>query len=456
MLAQFSEHINTYFSFLKNEKLLIAISGGVDSVVLTHLLNQLNCTILLAHCNFRLRGKDADQDEVFVKQLAKQLQVPVFTKSFETEKFAKQEKLSIQLAARKLRYNWFDELIKEHKLEYILTAHHADDNLETFLINTIRGTGLDGLTGIPEKNENIIRPLLPFSREQIEKYAKVNNIAWREDSSNAETKYLRNKIRHDVIPILKELNPSLLTSFGQTIENLKESRQIINDRIEEVFSNVISSNSKEECPPERSRRVILEKAKIQKINIKKLKELNNPKTYLYELLKNFGFTEWNDITDLLEAQSGKQVLSKTHRLVKDRDFLLLTNLLPVKVEEKEYKIAEKNEYLEADDFKLRLTHPKTQHSALSTQHLIYLDKDKLKFPLTVRKWKNGDYFYPLGMQGKKKLSKFFKDEKMSLLDKEKIWLLCSENQIVWVIGKRLDNRYKITNTTTNILKIETV
>ena len=442
MLARFSKHINTHFSFLKDKKLLIAISSGIDSVVLTQLLHQLNFTISLAHCNFCLRGKDADQDEIFVKQLGKQLETPVFTKSFETEGTAKTEKLSIQMMARKLRYDWFDELVKEHKLDYIVTAHHADDNLETFLINTIRGTGLDGLTGIPEKNENIIRPLLPFSREQIEGYAKEKEITWREDSSNAETNYLRNKIRHDVIPTLKKLNPNLLTTFGQTIENLKGSRQIIDDSIEIISTRV----------------VIPAKAGIQKINIKKLKKLNNPKAYLYELLKDYGFTEWNDVADLLDVQSGKQVISKTHRLLKDRDFLLLTELHSKKIEEKEYKITDKDEDFQIDNFKIRLTYPKIQHnpesSGLNTQYSIHLDKDKLKFPLIVRKWKNGDYFYPLGMQGKKKLSKFFKDEKMSILDKEKIWLLCSENNIVWIIGKRLDERYKIKDTTTNILKTE--
>lgn len=437
MLTQFSEHINTQFSFLKDKKLLIAISGGIDSVMLTHLLSQLNFTISLAHCNFRLRGKDADLDEIFVKNLAKQLQVSVFTKSFKTETIAKQEKLSIQLAARKLRYDWFDELIKEHKLDYILTAHHADDNLETFLINTIRGTGLDGLTGIPKKNKNIIRPLLPFSREQIENYAKENNIAWREDSTNAETKYLRNKIRHDVIPTLKELNPSLLTSFNQTIENLKGSRQIIDDSIEKISDEV----------------VIPAEAGIQKFNIENLKKLENPKAYLYELLKEYGFTEWNDVTDLLDTQSGKQVVSKTHRLVKDRAFLLLTELSKEKLEQT-FSVSESDIELKMQDFKLKLSSVKTRNPKLETQNIVYTDKDKLKFSLTVRKWKNGDYFYPLGMQGKKRLSKFFKDEKMSLLQKEKIWLLCSANQIVWVIGKRLDDRYKITDTTTNILKIE--
>jgi len=444
LLAQFSKHINTQFSFLKDKKLLVAISGGVDSVVLTHLLSQLNFSISLAHCNFRLRGKDADQDEVFVKELANQLTIPVFTTSFETEKVAKQEKLSIQVTARNLRYDWFDKIIEENKLDFLLTAHHADDNLETFLINTIRGTGLDGLTGIPEKNENIIRPLLPFSREQIENYAKENNIVWREDSSNIETKYLRNKIRHEVIPILKELNPGLLSSFAKTQENLIGSRQIIDDLIAKVKNTT----------------VIPAQAGIQKINIAKLKEYNKPKAYLYELLKTYNFTEWNDVVNLLDGQSGKQILSETHKLIKDRDFLLLTELHSEKTEQNTYVLNENDTFFENAELKLKLTTQNITNSVLNTLPKIHdsilIDRDKLKFPLTVRKWEKGDYFYPFGMRGKKKLSKFFKDEKISILEKEKIWLLCSEEQIVWVIGKRLDDRFKITDTTKNILKIEII
>jgi len=442
LLTNFSEHINSRFSFLKDKKLLIAVSGGVDSVVLTYLLYQLNFKISLAHCNFRLRGKDSDQDEIFVKELAKQLEVPVFTTSFETEKVAKQEKLSIQVAARKLRYKWFDKIIIENNLDFLLTAHHTDDNLETFLINTIRGTGLEGLTGIPEKNEYIIRPLLPFSREQIEKYAKDNALKWREDSSNIETKYLRNKIRHAIIPILKELNPGILSSFTKTIENLTGSRQIIDDVITGVKNTV----------------VIPAQAGIQKINIAKLKQYNNPKAYLYELLKEYSFTEWNDVVSLLDGQSGKQVLSDTHRLIKDRDFLLLTKLHSAKTEQNLYVLNENDTVFENSEVKLKLTNQNISNSVLNTppkfQDSILIDRDKLKFPLTVRKWEKGDYFYPFGMQGKKKLSKFFKDEKISILQKEKIWLLCSEDQIVWVIGKRLDDRFKITDTTKNILKIE--
>lgn len=440
MLATFTEHINTNFSFLKNKKLLVAISGGIDSVVLIHLLNHLNFDISLAHCNFQLRGEDSDQDEKFVTKLADQLQLTIFTNSFATTEFAKKEKLSIQLAARKLRYDWFDIILKENKLDYILTAHHADDSLETFLINMIRGTGLDGLTGIPERNENIFRLLLPFTREQIEKYAEDNTIVWRDDSSNVETKYVRNKIRHDVIPVLKELNPSLLTSFNKTLHNLKGSRQIIKDSIENLKGRVI----------------IPAGVGIQKIDIEILKEFNNPQAYLYELLNEFGFTEWNDIADLLEAQSGKQIVSSSHRIVKDRDFLLLTDIDSARIKEKEkiYEVFENDRFVEVEDFKLEFSDVKTISIEGKTQNVAFIDRDKLKFPLIVRKWKNGDYFYPSGMQGKKKLSNFFVDNKMSVLQKEKIWLLCSANEIIWVIGKRLDDRYKAIVTTHNILKIE--
>ena len=440
MLAPFTEHINTNFSFLKNKKLLVAISGGIDSVVLIYLLNQVNFDISLAHCNFQLRGEDSDQDEKFVKKLAGQLQLPIFTKSFATTEFAKKEKLSIQLAARTLRYDWFRAILKENKLDHILTAHHADDSLETFLINMIRGTGLDGLTGIPERNENILRLLLPFTREQIEKFAEDNTIVWRDDNSNVEKKYVRNKIRHDVIPVLKELNPSLLTSFNKTLQNLKGSRQIIEDSIENIKGIVI-------IPTESG---------IQKIDIEKLKEFNSPQAYLYELLNDFGFTEWNDIVDLLEAQSGKQIISNTHRLVKDRNFLLLTDRDSTRIKEKEkiYEVFEKDRIVEIEDFKLEVSYVKTVRIEGKTQNVAFIDRDKLKFPLIVRKWKNGDYFYPSGMQGKKKLSKFFIDNKMSVLQKKKIWLLCSANEIIWIIGKRLDDRYKAIVTTQNILKIE--
>ena len=437
MLAQFSQHINNHFSFLKDKKLLIAISAGIDSVVLSHLLHSFKFNISLAHCNFQLRGMESDKDEAFVKKLAEDLNVPIFTQSFETSSYAKKQKLSIQLAARELRYKWFEEVLRINGLDFVLTAHHADDDLETFLINTARGTGLDGLTGIPMRNGNILRPFLPFSRSQIEKYAKDNGIVWREDHTNLETNYLRNKIRHKIIPVLKEINPALLASFKTTLENLKGSRQIIDDKISELSNDLVIKDGNK-----------------LKLDIDQLTKLSNPKAYLFELLKPYGFTEWNDVRDLLDAQSGKKIRSSTHQLVKDRKYLLLAAYFEDDKNKGVYKVKKGDLYFHEEDIKMKFTYLTKTHTTINNKNVAFLDLGNLKFPLTVRKWEKGDYFYPLGMKGKKKLSKYFKDEKISILDKEKIWLLCSEDKVAWVVGKRLDNRFRITDKTKNILKIE--
>ncbi|WP_452229076.1 tRNA lysidine(34) synthetase TilS [Lacinutrix sp. MEBiC02404] len=432
----FKEHINQNLPFLQESKLLIAISGGLDSVVLTHLCHRANLNFALAHCNFNLRGNESDGDQDFVLQLAEDLQVEVFTQSFDTNTFAETNRVSTQMAARELRYDWFEALCEQLQFDYILTAHHADDNLETFLINLTRGTGLDGLTGIPEVNENVVRPLLKCTREEIENFAKSNNFKWREDSSNASTKYLRNKLRHDVIPVLKEMNSELLQNFETTQNNLQDSKSIIEDAIIGVQKKVVSVEDG-----------------IIKFDIKKLQKLSNSKAYLFELLKEFGFTAWNDVYHLLDAQSGKQVFSNTHRLLKDRAYLLLTE-----VDSNVASSAVERLFIEENTKKLKTDLGVLffdEADAILGKHtnVSFVDKDLLKFPLSVRKWKKGDYFYPLGMQGKKKLSKFFKDEKYSLVEKEKTFVLCSGEDIVWVINKRGDNRYKVTEKTENILKI---
>ena len=441
MLLDFQKHIDTYFSFLKNKKILVAVSGGVDSVVLTHLLNKLNFNIALAHCNFRLRGKASDLEEAFVQDLTNKLQLSFFVTSFKTKDYAVKNNLSIQMAARDLRYAWFNEIIKTHAFDYLLTAHHADDNLETFLINLSRGTGLDGLTGIPAVNNQTIRPLLPFTKKEIETYANNNNLSWREDLSNTETKYLRNKLRHDVIPLLKEINPNLLESFAKTVEHLKGSKQIVQDRIDGIKKDVT-----------------IESDKNLKFKIQNLKSLSNPKAYLFELLNIYGFTQWDDVLNLLEAQSGKQVYSKTHRLIKDRDYLILDKIKN-KNQPNIYKINESDTNLKAQNLSLKIQKSNLddfKHLEKNSTKIIYIDKSLLIFPLTVRKWEKGDYFYPLGMRGKKKLSKYFKDEKLSVLDKENNWLLCSNNNIVWILNHRQDDRFKINDTTKNILKIEII
>ncbi len=435
MIRKFKEHIYTNFTFLKGKKLLIAISGGLDSVVLHHLLYKLKYDISLAHCNFNLRGKESDNDELFVNELSQKSYNQIFINNFDTKKYSKKHKLSTQISARELRYNWFKELVKKHEFDYILTAHHADDNLETFLINLTRGSGLDGFTGIPAINGNIIRPLLVFSRAEIETYAKENKITWREDASNASTKYIRNKIRHQIIPVLKEINPSVLETFAKTTQNLQESKQIIDNHIKVVSSEVIEVD-----------------CKVLKFDIDTIKQLSNPKAYLYQLLKGYNFTEWNDVYNLLSAQSGKLVFSKTHRLIKDRDFLLLSIINENENHQPKKHLIQENEKEVLKPISIYFE--RVNQKSIENKQTIYVDNDLLKYPLIVRKWQNGDYLYPLGMQGKKKLSKYFKDEKFSLLEKENSWLLCNtDNKIIWVINHRQDKRFSSTKNSKNLFKI---
>lgn len=433
MLMKFQNHIGQNFPQLKGRKLLLAVSGGIDSMVLMHLFQQLNYDISIAHCNFQLRGEESNEDENFVKSEAEKFKIPNYFIRFDTENYSKENKLSTQLAARKLRYDWFQEIISLG-FDYILTAHHLDDNVETFLINFIRGTGLEGLTGIPAQNGNIIRPLLPFSREEIENYAKENQIQWREDSSNASDKYFRNKLRHDIVPKLKELNTGFLDSFQNTLNHLQQAESLVNDASKLIYE-----------------KVVVVKDNQLEIHLKPLLEFQNYKAYLYQWLKNYGFSAWYDIYELVEAQSGKQVFSETYFLLKDREKLILSKR----------KLTTKKEgfIIESITSKvnipLKLTFSKVVNIFETNSNCIFVDEDKIKFPLTIRKWQEGDYFYPAGMNGKKKLSKYFKDEKYSLIDKENQWLLCSENQIIWVIGKRADNRYIAHETTTqNSIKIE--
>lgn len=432
MLLPFKNHLQEHFPEVSESKILIAISGGVDSVVLTHLCKEANLDISLAHCNFHLRGMESEGDEAFVMELADAMEIEVFIEGFETEAYARGKKISIQMAARELRYHWFEELRETLQFDYIFTAHHANDNLETVLINFVRGTGLEGLTGIPEKNGFILRPLLPFSREDIEEYAHNAHLKWREDSSNASGKYLRNRLRQEVIPKLVDLNPQFLESFGNTRKHLQESSVLIEDYISALFP-----------------RIAKEEEYGYSFRIKMLKTIPHLRAVLYELFRSFGFTEWNDVYDLLEAQPGKIVYSKTHRLIKDRENLLLTTF--PSINEREYEILAEEEVvmLPMGTFQFE----EADEISDDGKNMIYLDLNKLHFPLTVRRWEEGDYFYPFGMKGRKKLSKFFKDEKLSLPQKENCWLLCSQNNIVWVIGYRADSRFEVDKNTSTILKL---
>ncbi|WP_281240024.1 tRNA lysidine(34) synthetase TilS [Flavobacterium praedii] len=429
-------HIDTEIPFLKQKKLLLAVSGGLDSMVLLHLFKELKYEIAIAHCNFQLRGIESFGDQKFIQDYAEVHSIPIYVTQFDTIAFAKDYKLSTQVAARELRYNWFYELMDTENYDYVLTAHHADDNLETFLINLTRGTGLEGLTGIPEQNDKIIRPLLYFSRNEIDNYAKEQTISWREDSSNASDKYLRNKIRHHLIPVLKELNPSFITSFLKTESYLQESLVMVEDAAIMVYQQVAK-----------------EDGDLIYFDLVKLLQLPNYKSYLYQWLKEFGFTAWDDIYDLVKSQSGKQIFTNGFRLLKDRDSLVLVPIEDSEIEEDFYIDECQNEV----KIPLNITFCKVSDISVATNKTIFVDADQLVFPLKIRKWKNGDIFIPFGMDGKsKKVSKLFKDEKLSLLEKENVWILCSNNQIVWVIGIRADNRFRIADSTKNILKIELI
>nr|WP_315175921.1 tRNA lysidine(34) synthetase TilS [uncultured Flavobacterium sp.] len=434
MLAKLQKHITHDFPFLEQKKLFLAVSGGLDSMVLVHLFQQLDFEIAILHCNFQLRGLESFGDQNFIQNYAQENNIPIFITQFDTTAFAKDYKLSTQVAARELRYSWFYEQLEANNFDYLLTAHHADDTIETFLINLTRGTGLEGLTGIPKQNDKVIRPLLCFTRQEIEDYAKANKIEWREDSSNVSDKYLRNKIRHHLIPILKELNPNFMDSFQNTQNYLQDAQMLVEDASIMVYQQV----AKQE-----------EEAIFFDLN--QLKKLPNYKSYLYQWLNEFGFTAWDDIYDLVDSQSGKQVFSAEFRLLKDRDFLILSPLHIID-EEAEYNIDSSQNQI---NIPLNLSFSKVTDISIGSNTTIFVDEDTLQFPLVLRHWKEGDSFQPFGMNGKsKKVSKLFKDEKLSLIDKENVWLLCSGTEIVWIIGMRQDDRFRITNTTKNLLKIQ--
>jgi len=432
LLKKIEKHISEDLPFLQGKKLLVACSGGVDSVVLAHLLKTLKFDIGLAHCNFSLRAKESDGDEDFVIDLADKFSVPIFSETFNTKAFAKKNKLSTQMAARELRYAWFEKLLTDFKYDYVLTGHHADDDLETFFINLSRGTGLKGLLGISVTNERVIRPLLCFGRDAILKYAKEHNLYWREDSSNAKADYLRNKLRLEVLPSYKESSDGLLASFQKTQKHLQDSQGLIQDYLTLVQALAVT-----------------EVAEGYQLDIQKLIELPNTDALLYELLTPYDFTDIDAISDLLSAQSGKQVFSNSHRILKDRGVLILTKK-PPKNTDAEFFIEKSQKKI---DIPISLEIKSIEKIGNITPTAIYVDGAKISYPLQLRKWREGDVFQPFGMKGKKKLSKFFKDEKLSLVAKEKIWLLCSANEIVWIIGHRPDNRFKVDNKTKHILKI---
>ena len=432
MLASFQNHLQQNFPFLWQKKIILAISGGIDSVVLAHLLHGLDIPFLMAHCNFQLRGEESEGDQRFVEALSLQLSAPLAVKRFETKAYGKAHGLNTQLAARVLRYEWFETLRKEKGYDYVLTAHQANDSWETFLINTSRGTGLKGLLGIPAQNGAILRPLLPFSREEIHAFATENYICWREDSSNSSDAYTRNKIRHHLSPILEEVHPLFFKNFEKTQSLL----QLTYDFLQESISQY-----RKECFTMGNPIVFL---------IEKLRTHPHRRFLLHELLSPYGFTDVNALERFLQASTGKYLASDTHRLLSNRGQWLISEI---------HETPSPAFYLQdtdqAIDFPIALSWKKVSQAEPSGAEVIYIDKEKIQFPLCLRKRKEGDLFYPYGMGGQKKvLRKYFKDEKYSLYDKENQWLLTdSTDRILWVVGRRADERFRPTPHTKEILCI---
>ncbi|MDO4727759.1 MAG: tRNA lysidine(34) synthetase TilS [Bacteroidota bacterium] len=432
MYQRFEAHLSRLLNNNPPNELLVAVSGGVDSMVLLHLLERFNIKLSVAHCNFQLRSTESDEDELFVEKYCQQHCIRFFSKKFDTIDYAQTHQVSIQMGARALRYKWFESLQNAHQIPCLATAHHLDDSIETFFINLSRGTGIDGLLGI-SNSEKTIRPLLIFSKDEIIGYAQQHQLSWREDSSNHTDKYLRNSIRHNIVPKLKELNPAFLQTFQKSISHLSQMNDFANEALRNIISTITTDTQQS---------IVLD--------IEQLLTYHNYQYILYHWLSPYQFTAWEDIYNLPHTHTGKQIFSPTHALLKNRNQLIL---YPIQHEQETFWIDSLEENIEKP-IKLKFTEV-FDIEYINNKNIIYVDKNILKFPIIVGKYQESDYFYPFGMQNqKKKVSKYYKDEKLSLLDKQNTWILKSDNQIVWIIGRRQDERFKVTEQTKHIIKIE--
>jgi tRNA(Ile)-lysidine synthase len=437
MKTEFLEFIGQNQLIKPGQTVLLAVSGGIDSMVMLDLFRRSGFNFAVAHCNFRLRGEESESDEEFVKTEVQSQDITLHIRQFDTKGYATEKGISIEMAARELRYAYFDELLETFGYDRIATAHHQDDVIETFFLNLVRKTGIRGLSGIKSQSGNLIRPMLFTNREAIARYALKNDIPFRNDSSNDQTEYRRNWIRHKILPLFGEVNPAYRPNILAGIGHLKEA--------EEVYLSTIGQQKARVVQPSEANQII---------DIKLLLESAFARILLFEILSEYGFNPVvvDEVFGSLEVESGKQFFSATHRVIKDREKLIVT------------PITEKSEatyYIEEED--IELFAPLTLEMAKfarqgyvipANPEVASLDFEKLSFPLVLKRWQPGEYFVPLGLKGFKKLSDFFVDEKFSLADKENTWILYSAGKVAWVIGHRIDDRFKITPETRMVYRIK--
>ncbi|MDT8400429.1 MAG: tRNA lysidine(34) synthetase TilS [Bacteroidales bacterium] len=436
MTEQFEHYRQARQLFTGNDKILLAVSGGIDSVVMLDIFIRLRYNISVAHCNFQLRAKESDEDEKFVEKLCMANGLRLFKNRFKTSEYAGDKGISIQMAARELRYEWLDKIRKEKSFDLVATGHNLNDSIETILINLTRGTGINGLTGISARSDHIIRPLLFASRKMITAYAETRMLEYREDSSNIKTKYTRNKIRHKVIPVLEQINPSAIRSIAETSDFLKSAYIIYEQAIQEKKKEIMQAEG--------------DSAFIYTKHLKNLKPLE---TWVYEIFKewNFGRLQVNDIIHLINARTGKQLISSSHILTRDRDRIIISSSEPFKdniidinsaSDWKNIGLIEKHEII-----------PRSRLNMSNDPSYAYFDADLIQYPLKLRRWEEGDFFYPLGMKGRKKISDLLIDMKISIPGKNRVYVLEMNTEIIWVLGIRIDDRFKVTESTARVMQI---
>ena len=436
MLERFKAHINRCNLIAEGDRIVLALSGGIDSMVLADLLLKTKVDFVVAHCNFHLRGEESDGDEKFVREFAEKHGVQCFVKHFETVEYAEEQGISIEMAARDLRYAWFEELRQQLGYEKIAVAHHADDQAETFFINLLRGAGLRGLKGMQPKNGYIIRPLLWVSREQIHQYAIENQILWHEDHTNAESVYLRNKIRNQLLPVFDELHPEARQGLYKSLEHLSAENELFRELLKEKLSQIVRRDDG-----------------IQKVKVPE--PVEGPTLsfqLLFEWLRNYGFNtdQCRFIFEAMETGIGNKYCSPTHQLVIGRNELQLSEIKSVEDEEIQIEIG-KGEIISPIHLRFSRFEKSSDFIIDKSLDVALLDADKIQFPLTLRHWRHGDRFHPLGMKGSKLLSDFFVDQKFTESQKQNVFLLVSaESEILWVVGYRIDDRFKIEETTKSV------